>query len=235
MSVESALAFTPAAIMKAASWRHSWRPIGASFLAAHASRARRAAAPEANARSPPKDEALPIPLLAQTVSGERGACRHLGTGALVARRLRSWHDCRVDLGVHLPLMQFGEKRLSLGRLEGAVDAARDCGYAALSTNDHFVFQTPSENQPDDGRSKSLRGPRLGPRQGVCPLPPGGGSRGDRFADPPGRGTVLMRRFLLVSWTWSRSSSSHRTRTRREDRRLKFYGLRGCAQQFGVGR
>ncbi|MDQ3320313.1 MAG: LLM class flavin-dependent oxidoreductase [Actinomycetota bacterium] len=48
----------------------------------------------------------------------------------------------MDLGVHLPLMQFGEERLSLGRLEGAVDAARDCGFAALSTNDHFVFQTP---------------------------------------------------------------------------------------------
>lgn len=60
----------------------------------------------------------------------------------MVRRLRSWHDCRVDLGVHLPLMQFGEERLSLGRLEGAVDAARDCGFAALSTNDHFVFQTP---------------------------------------------------------------------------------------------
>ena len=48
----------------------------------------------------------------------------------------------MDLGVHLPLMQFGEERPSLRRLEGAVDAARDCGFAALSTNDHFVFQTP---------------------------------------------------------------------------------------------
>jgi alkanesulfonate monooxygenase SsuD/methylene tetrahydromethanopterin reductase-like flavin-dependent oxidoreductase (luciferase family) len=48
----------------------------------------------------------------------------------------------VDLGVHLPLMQLSEERLSMRRLEGAVDAARDCGFSALSTNDHFVFQTP---------------------------------------------------------------------------------------------
>jgi alkanesulfonate monooxygenase SsuD/methylene tetrahydromethanopterin reductase-like flavin-dependent oxidoreductase (luciferase family) len=48
----------------------------------------------------------------------------------------------VDLGVHLPLMQFGEERLSLRRLEAVVDMARDCGFAAVSANDHFVFQTP---------------------------------------------------------------------------------------------
>jgi alkanesulfonate monooxygenase SsuD/methylene tetrahydromethanopterin reductase-like flavin-dependent oxidoreductase (luciferase family) len=48
----------------------------------------------------------------------------------------------VDLGVHLPLMQFGEEPLSLRRLEGVVDTARDCGFSAVSANDHFVFQTP---------------------------------------------------------------------------------------------
>jgi alkanesulfonate monooxygenase SsuD/methylene tetrahydromethanopterin reductase-like flavin-dependent oxidoreductase (luciferase family) len=48
----------------------------------------------------------------------------------------------VDLGVHLPLMQFGEERLSFGRLVGAVDAARECGFAAVSANDHFVFRRP---------------------------------------------------------------------------------------------
>jgi hypothetical protein len=47
----------------------------------------------------------------------------------------------VDLGVHLPLMPFGEA-LTLGRLRGAVDAARECGFAAVSANDHFIFQTP---------------------------------------------------------------------------------------------
>ena len=48
----------------------------------------------------------------------------------------------MDLGVHLPLMQFGEERLSPERLGNAVDAAVECGFAAVSANDHFVFQTP---------------------------------------------------------------------------------------------
>jgi alkanesulfonate monooxygenase SsuD/methylene tetrahydromethanopterin reductase-like flavin-dependent oxidoreductase (luciferase family) len=48
----------------------------------------------------------------------------------------------MDLGVHLPLMQFGEAALTRERLADAVDAARDCGFAAVSANDHFVFQTP---------------------------------------------------------------------------------------------
>ena len=48
----------------------------------------------------------------------------------------------MDLGVHLPLMQFGEEPLSLGRLGRTVDTARECGFAAVSANDHFLFQTP---------------------------------------------------------------------------------------------
>lgn len=48
----------------------------------------------------------------------------------------------MELGVHLPLMPFGEERLSLRRLEATVDAARDCGFAAVAANDHMVFQTP---------------------------------------------------------------------------------------------
>jgi alkanesulfonate monooxygenase SsuD/methylene tetrahydromethanopterin reductase-like flavin-dependent oxidoreductase (luciferase family) len=48
----------------------------------------------------------------------------------------------VELGVHLPLMRFGEEALSLQRLQAAVDTARDCGFAAIAANDHFVFQTP---------------------------------------------------------------------------------------------
>src|SRR2546423_14755209 len=39
-------------------------------------------------------------------------------------------------------MQFGEEPLSLQRLVETVDAARDCGFAAVSANDHLVFQTP---------------------------------------------------------------------------------------------
>jgi alkanesulfonate monooxygenase SsuD/methylene tetrahydromethanopterin reductase-like flavin-dependent oxidoreductase (luciferase family) len=48
----------------------------------------------------------------------------------------------VELGVHLPLMQFGDEPVSAQRIRAAVDAARDCGFAAVSANDHLVFQTP---------------------------------------------------------------------------------------------
>jgi alkanesulfonate monooxygenase SsuD/methylene tetrahydromethanopterin reductase-like flavin-dependent oxidoreductase (luciferase family) len=48
----------------------------------------------------------------------------------------------LELGVHLPLMEFGDEGQSLGRLTRAVDSARECGLAALSANDHFLFQTP---------------------------------------------------------------------------------------------
>src|SRR5215212_8595912 len=39
-------------------------------------------------------------------------------------------------------MPFGGESLSLQRLQATVDAARECGFAAVSANDHFVFQTP---------------------------------------------------------------------------------------------
>ena len=48
----------------------------------------------------------------------------------------------MDLGVHLPLIAFRDEPLSLERLEQTVDAAREYGFAAVSANDHFVFQTP---------------------------------------------------------------------------------------------
>ena len=48
----------------------------------------------------------------------------------------------MELGIHLPLMRFGEEQLSRQRLEAAVDAARDCGFSAVAANDHLVFQTP---------------------------------------------------------------------------------------------
>jgi alkanesulfonate monooxygenase SsuD/methylene tetrahydromethanopterin reductase-like flavin-dependent oxidoreductase (luciferase family) len=48
----------------------------------------------------------------------------------------------VELGVHLPLMRFGEEPLSLRRLQATVDTASECGFAAIAANDHFVFQTP---------------------------------------------------------------------------------------------
>ena len=48
----------------------------------------------------------------------------------------------MELGVHLPLMEFGAEGQSLDRLTRAAEAARDCGLAAVSANDHFLFQTP---------------------------------------------------------------------------------------------
>ena len=39
-------------------------------------------------------------------------------------------------------MEFGDEGLSLARLSRAVDAARECGLAAVSANDHFLFGTP---------------------------------------------------------------------------------------------
>lgn len=48
----------------------------------------------------------------------------------------------MDLAVHLPLIQIGDEPLSLGRLAGSVDAARECGFAAIAANDHLLFQTP---------------------------------------------------------------------------------------------
>jgi alkanesulfonate monooxygenase SsuD/methylene tetrahydromethanopterin reductase-like flavin-dependent oxidoreductase (luciferase family) len=68
--------------------------------------------------------------------------RPLRRAAAGDRRSGSWQHWRVELGVHLPLMRFGEEQLSRRRLEATVDAARDCGFAAVSANDHLVFQTP---------------------------------------------------------------------------------------------
>ncbi len=48
----------------------------------------------------------------------------------------------MELGVHLPLMEFGGEGQSLGRLYATVDAARRSGFVAVSANDHFVFSTP---------------------------------------------------------------------------------------------
>jgi alkanesulfonate monooxygenase SsuD/methylene tetrahydromethanopterin reductase-like flavin-dependent oxidoreductase (luciferase family) len=39
-------------------------------------------------------------------------------------------------------MEFGREGQSLARLQATVDAARDCGFAAVSANDHFLFATP---------------------------------------------------------------------------------------------
>src|SRR4051794_15225435 len=39
-------------------------------------------------------------------------------------------------------MEFADEGQSLARLTRTVDAARECGFAAVSANDHFLFATP---------------------------------------------------------------------------------------------
>jgi len=48
----------------------------------------------------------------------------------------------MDAGVHLPLVDFGGEGFSHRRLAETVDAARECGFAAVSANDHFLFPVP---------------------------------------------------------------------------------------------
>jgi alkanesulfonate monooxygenase SsuD/methylene tetrahydromethanopterin reductase-like flavin-dependent oxidoreductase (luciferase family) len=48
----------------------------------------------------------------------------------------------LELGIHLPLIEFGDEGQSRDRLVRAVDAARDAGFAAVSANDHFLFPAP---------------------------------------------------------------------------------------------
>jgi alkanesulfonate monooxygenase SsuD/methylene tetrahydromethanopterin reductase-like flavin-dependent oxidoreductase (luciferase family) len=48
----------------------------------------------------------------------------------------------VKLGVHLPLLEFQREGQSRSRLMDAVDAARECGLAAVSANDHFLYANP---------------------------------------------------------------------------------------------
>jgi alkanesulfonate monooxygenase SsuD/methylene tetrahydromethanopterin reductase-like flavin-dependent oxidoreductase (luciferase family) len=48
----------------------------------------------------------------------------------------------MDAGVHLPLADFGGEGFSHRRLAETVDAARECGFAAVSANDHFLFSVP---------------------------------------------------------------------------------------------
>jgi alkanesulfonate monooxygenase SsuD/methylene tetrahydromethanopterin reductase-like flavin-dependent oxidoreductase (luciferase family) len=48
----------------------------------------------------------------------------------------------LELALHLPLIEFRGEGQSFARLTSAVEAARDCGFAAVSANDHFLFQAP---------------------------------------------------------------------------------------------
>jgi alkanesulfonate monooxygenase SsuD/methylene tetrahydromethanopterin reductase-like flavin-dependent oxidoreductase (luciferase family) len=67
----------------------------------------------------------------------------------------------VNAGVQLPLIDFGGEGFSDRLLAGTVDAARECGFAAISANDHFVFSAPWLDGPTAlaavaGRSGGMR-------------------------------------------------------------------------------
>src|SRR5262249_35864790 len=48
----------------------------------------------------------------------------------------------MELGAHLPLIEFGDEGQSLARVHATVDAARECGFAAISANAHLFFGSP---------------------------------------------------------------------------------------------
>jgi alkanesulfonate monooxygenase SsuD/methylene tetrahydromethanopterin reductase-like flavin-dependent oxidoreductase (luciferase family) len=83
----------------------------------------------------------------------------------------------MDAGVHLPLIDFGGEGFSYGRLAGTVDAARECGFAAISANDHFVFPAPWLDGPTalaavagrSGGMKLVTTLALAPLRGPVPL------------------------------------------------------------------
>ena len=48
----------------------------------------------------------------------------------------------MRFGVHLPLMDFGDQRFAVDRLEEYVETATALGFDAVSVNDHMVFGVP---------------------------------------------------------------------------------------------
>jgi alkanesulfonate monooxygenase SsuD/methylene tetrahydromethanopterin reductase-like flavin-dependent oxidoreductase (luciferase family) len=53
----------------------------------------------------------------------------------------------VDYGAHLPVINFGFHEFSLDSLSAYVQAARDLGFKAVSTNDHLIHSRPWLDAP----------------------------------------------------------------------------------------
>jgi alkanesulfonate monooxygenase SsuD/methylene tetrahydromethanopterin reductase-like flavin-dependent oxidoreductase (luciferase family) len=53
----------------------------------------------------------------------------------------------LDYGAHLPVIDFGDQQFSLERLLAYVQAARELGFRAVSTNDHLIFSMPWLDAP----------------------------------------------------------------------------------------
>jgi alkanesulfonate monooxygenase SsuD/methylene tetrahydromethanopterin reductase-like flavin-dependent oxidoreductase (luciferase family) len=48
----------------------------------------------------------------------------------------------MELGIHLPLIDFAGEGFSFSRLAETVAEARRCGFSSVSANDHFLFSAP---------------------------------------------------------------------------------------------
>jgi len=53
----------------------------------------------------------------------------------------------LDYGAHLPVVDFGNQKFSLERLSAYVQAARELGFKAVSTNDHLISARPWLDAP----------------------------------------------------------------------------------------
>lgn len=49
--------------------------------------------------------------------------------------------------MHLPVVDFGLQRFSLGRLAAYVRTAGELGFKAVSTNDHLIYSRPWLDAP----------------------------------------------------------------------------------------
>jgi hypothetical protein len=103
----------------------------------------------------------------------------------------------MDLGVHLPLMRFGVDVLSFRRLRETVDAAKDCGFAAMAANDHLVFQTPWLDGPTALASVIERSGEL---TLATRFSTARGALADAL-DAHGRTATSLPNALATMWTW----------------------------------
>ena len=61
--------------------------------------------------------------------------------------IKNEEEATLDFGAHLPVIDFGYQRYSLERLTTYVQAARDLGFKAVSTNDHLTYSLPWLDAP----------------------------------------------------------------------------------------
>jgi hypothetical protein len=125
----------------------------------------------------------------------------------------------------------GEEALSLGRVAGIVDAASECGFAAISASDHFVFQTPWIDGPTAGADRQRGGPDAQHSLWKAPWSPGGPNAGT-----PGDARRSAAYHEGSSATGAaREARKGRTREARPGRRLAPAFVCGCGRRRVRGR